>query len=210
MHELSFWEDDVIRSLRLRLRSGLRQQGSAFGAVVYGPTEVGPFLLPGKVGWVGRLLGKSVAAAAPSFRPAAARKRLWRGGCGPTEVGPFRLPGGGGVGWAVVGANRSLRLRLRSGLRERGGAFGAVVYGPTEVGPFRLPGGGGVGWAVVGQFSRCGCAFAPACGSEEAPLARRFMAQLKLDPSDCRGLGGVGWVIGCGRWFLRYASCAWA
>jgi hypothetical protein len=163
MHELSFWEDDVIRSLRLRLRSGLRQQGSAFGAVVYGPTEVGPFLLPGKVGWVGRLLGKSVAAAAPSFRPAAARKRLWRGGCGPTEVGPFRLPGGGGVGWAVVG-----------------------------------------------QFSRCGCAFAPACGSEEAPLARRFMAQLKLDPSDCRGLGGVGWVIGCGRWFLRYASCAWA
>jgi hypothetical protein len=33
----------AIWSLRLRLHSGLRQQGRAFGPVVYGPAEAVPF-----------------------------------------------------------------------------------------------------------------------------------------------------------------------
>jgi hypothetical protein len=36
-----------FKSFRLRLHSGLRQRRSAFGAALYGPTEVGPFLFGG-------------------------------------------------------------------------------------------------------------------------------------------------------------------
>jgi hypothetical protein len=101
-------------SLRLRLHSGLRERGRRLRRRLVGPTEVGPFRFEeALLGVVGLAFCEPMSQRRDMGHPAG-----------------------------VVGDQKkailSLRLRLRSGLRQSGRRLRRRLVGPTEVGPFQF------------------------------------------------------------------------